>query len=380
MKSRHQNNFDFLRLLFALFVIITHSYTLTGIHYNDGLYQLTNNQITFSRVGLYGFFTISGYLILQSLNNSNTISEYYIKRVLRIFPGLLVVLLVTSICFSVLSHRYSIIGYFTLTSEPYTYVLTNFLPFGPFQGTILDTIENNPYSAYINGSIWTLQYEFLFYIVLSSLFFIKEKKLLIKSLLTISFICLYVLRFHEIAFIYDLVFSPLGLERSTLGSASQQTDFGMTGFRPFAVIDFGLYFNAGALLSAFNFSSIRYMPIVASLASLVMIITIALNTYIEFEVFLFPIIILTIGLTNTKWIGGLNNKIGDLSYGVYIYGFLIQQVLMHFFLLDHLLLTILTIPIALIAGFISWNLIEKKAINLKTTIYQQTQAPTPIHA
>ncbi|QCR22180.1 acyltransferase [Pontibacter sp. SGAir0037] len=363
----HHNNFDFLRLLFAILVIITHSYTLTGVFYNDGMYQLTNKQITFSRIGLYGFFTISGYLILQSLNNSSSLSEYYIKRVLRIFPGLFVVLVLTVIFFSLLSNTFSPIGYFTLSKEPYTYVISNLLPFGPFQGTILDTIKNNPYPVFINASIWTLRYEVLFYIVLSSIFFIRRRKQIVNLLLAVTFIVLYVLRFHDSNFLQFVLFNQFNIEPDTFILASQQTNYKMTGFRPFALIDFGLYFTAGALLSSFRFDSYKNKGKLASILFIVSLIAIAYNIYVLLEVFMFPVIILTIGLANTKWIGGLNSKIGDLSYGVYIYGFVIQQVLLHFFDFNQLELTLATIPIALIAGYFSWNLIEKRFIRLKNS-------------
>ena len=59
----HKNNFDFLRLVFAVFVIITHSYSISGIKEIDILSQLTNGQTALSYVGVRGFFIISGYLI-----------------------------------------------------------------------------------------------------------------------------------------------------------------------------------------------------------------------------------------------------------------------------------------------------------------------------
>lgn len=92
-----KNNFDFLRLIFASFVIITHSYPLSGVKECDWLCQLSNGQISFSYIGLKGFFVISGYLIFQSLQRSDNIIDYFWKRVLRLFPALFIVLLLTII-------------------------------------------------------------------------------------------------------------------------------------------------------------------------------------------------------------------------------------------------------------------------------------------
>ena len=92
---RQANNFDLLRILFAWFVIISHSYILNGAGATDPLFELTNHTFLFSFIGVKGFFIISGYLIFKSMLASNTIPEYLIKRVLRIFHALAIVLLVT---------------------------------------------------------------------------------------------------------------------------------------------------------------------------------------------------------------------------------------------------------------------------------------------
>src|SRR5579883_434314 len=96
-----KNNFDFLRLVFALFVLITHSYAISGFNENlDPLRQLTNNQISFSTLGVKGFFVISGFLVFKSLQRSKNWFDYIIKRILRIFPALIAVL---TTCFIVCS-------------------------------------------------------------------------------------------------------------------------------------------------------------------------------------------------------------------------------------------------------------------------------------
>ncbi|MBP6639782.1 MAG: acyltransferase, partial [Bacteroidia bacterium] len=63
----HKNNFDFLRLIFAIFVIITHLKPLSLRQEGDWLMSLTDDQLCFSYLGVRGFFIISGFLIFQSL-------------------------------------------------------------------------------------------------------------------------------------------------------------------------------------------------------------------------------------------------------------------------------------------------------------------------
>jgi peptidoglycan/LPS O-acetylase OafA/YrhL len=93
--SDTKNNFDFLRLLFASFVIITHSYALSGNKECDLLCQYTNGQVSFSYLGVRGFFVISGYLVFQSLKRSRNIFDYSIKRILRLYPALILMLILT---------------------------------------------------------------------------------------------------------------------------------------------------------------------------------------------------------------------------------------------------------------------------------------------
>jgi hypothetical protein len=52
----HSNNFDFSRLLFSFFMVITHSYPLSGEKEYDTLCQLTEGQMSFSYLGVRGFF------------------------------------------------------------------------------------------------------------------------------------------------------------------------------------------------------------------------------------------------------------------------------------------------------------------------------------
>src|SRR6478672_374762 len=87
-KIRQANSFDFLRFISALFVIISHSYSLTGKEEEELLMVVSNNTYHFSSLGLICFFVISGYLVSQSLFNSPSVINYAWKRFLRIVPGL----------------------------------------------------------------------------------------------------------------------------------------------------------------------------------------------------------------------------------------------------------------------------------------------------
>lgn len=168
-----KNNFDFLRILFALLVLIAHCYPLSGNHITEQwLYKITNGQIELSNIGLNGFFILSGFLIYQSSERSSSIIDFFWKRILRIFPALIVVLLLT-LLLTPFVYQNSLPYY--KNREVYTYFFKNITLY-QLQYSINGVFENNPHQNSINGSLWTIAYEFSLYIFLS--FFVILKKAL----------------------------------------------------------------------------------------------------------------------------------------------------------------------------------------------------------
>src|ERR1700743_299894 len=88
------NAFDVLRLMLALFVIISHSYFLGGYKTPDPLAIFSKGQTDFGEIGVLGFFALSGYLITASFERAKNVMVFASHRVLRIFPAYWVCLLV----------------------------------------------------------------------------------------------------------------------------------------------------------------------------------------------------------------------------------------------------------------------------------------------
>src|SRR5258708_2965766 len=80
--------FDGLRLVAALAVLFTHSYPLFGREQLEPLARLTNGSTTFSELGLLTFFAISGNLVTQSWFRDPSIWRFFMRRSVRIIPGL----------------------------------------------------------------------------------------------------------------------------------------------------------------------------------------------------------------------------------------------------------------------------------------------------
>lgn len=338
-KPRRKNNFDFLRLIFASFVIITHSYPLSGVIEYDWLSQLSNGQLSFSYIGVKGFFIISGYLIFQSLDRSNSIFDYFWKRLLRLFPALLIILLLTVF---LAPFVYETNTPFLQNKSMWTYIPNN-LSLYRTQYIIQGIFERNPYKSDINGSLWTIPYEFTMYILLSFLIVFRKNKRVANTVLIISFMLLLI---GNIFF-----FEQLGKYRFILSGSH--------------LLDLGVFFLAGAVLSAINIEKIKYKKQLLAFSLILLIASIYIDylNYIKFIAL--PVSIILFGLKPIPFICDIGNKIGDLSYGIYIYGFPVQQTLMYYFKLNYLELMFFSLIISSLFAYFSWHYIEKRALKLK---------------
>lgn len=344
MKLYKQNNFDFLRFIFALFVVISHAYPLSGgSETNQWIYKVTNGQVVLASIGLNGFFVISGFFIFQSLQRSNTLLSYLKKRFLRLFPGLFIVLLL-----SLLIVPFLYTGDMPLFSnKEFLMYLPNNLSLYNFQSSIKGVFDSNNYHA-INGSLWTLRYEFSLYIALLLLFYLKNYISIVKLILLAFFVFFFVLfNFYLAAF---------------LGTSI----LGMEGYH---ILNFSTFFIAGSFFSSIGFDKIKNKPsffliVTIIILLLVLIISLYFNFYSNIKHVVFTLLVLLMGFIRIPVLEDFN-KIGDMSYGIYIYSFPIQQILMSIFKFSLLELIISSVILSILLGYFSWHLVEKRSLFYK---------------
>ena len=332
------NNFDFLRFLFAIFVVISHAFPLSGdSETSQWIYQVTNGQIVLARIGLDGFFVISGFFIYKSLQRSSSLHNYLKKRFLRLFPALFVVLLITVL---LLPFVYEGAVAYYRNPEVYTYLPKNLSLYG-FQPVINGVFDNNPYHS-ISGSLWTIRYEFSLYIGLAVLFFIRKREILVRVLLAAVFV-FFIAMFNF--FLWRFAGSSI---------------FGMLGYE---ILDLGTFFVCGSLLASLGFERVKSKWLLM-LAILIVFFALYFNFYSAIKHILLPVIILLIGFIPLPFFSTFG-KIGDMSYGIYIYSFPVQQTLVYYFNLSLYEFMFWSIIISIIFGYLSWHLIEKKALKYK---------------
>lgn len=332
----HNNNFDFLRFLFASFVIGTHSYALLGNIKDDPLYHATGR--VFSEIGVCGFFVLSGYLIFQSLERSSSLGSFFRKRVLRIFPGLIVAVLFSALIIGAIASTLTAKEYYS-NGMTWRYILDNIILL-PRQQTLPGVFTHHVETA-VNGSLWTLRYELLFYGILGTLFFFSRplKQKIVVAMLLLCLAGYFILKRE----LYTGL--PEALQKFL-----------------FYCCNLGSYFLSGALLSFYTARLQRHKTALLLCSSLLFtgVLFVFPRQYPLVEILSFPVMIITAGLHYSRPLH-FSRYTGDISYGTYIYAYPLQQLLILWLQPQQVTVLLLaSFPVSWLAGYLSWHLVEKR--------------------
>ena len=342
IKSHKSNNFGFLRLLFAYLVILSHSpELLDGNSSRELLTRLTGN-ITFGVFAVDGFFLISGYLICQSFEQSKSLFSYFIKRVLRIYPAFIVIWVISLFLIVPLNGQAHLLSEIHLMDWARNVVKVLILSQPHVEGFMFThSIQT------LNGSMWTIRYEFLCYLLipLVALLGLNKRNVV---LLLIGFLCI------------------------NLYSRYSGTDYMIHSPFPVSLFLFSrlvLAFIMGMCFYQFRKNLVWSTPIVA-LCFVAILVCLSSPLLAEIGMILFGSYLLFYFAFQVKneRLMLVGSKI-DISYGVYLYAWPVQSTLIRFNpTINPWLLTLYTIIIVSILGFISWKLIEKPSLNLKNKL------------
>lgn len=155
------NAFDLLRLVAALLVLVEHSWLLTG----SGFPWLPPSAgITVGGVGLGVFFLTSGYLIVDSWLADPSPTRFAARRALRILPLYLVVVLLTALVAGPLLSTLPP-GDYLADATTRDYLAAHLFPFVfDDEFDLPGVFADAPYSSGVNGSLWTIPIEILCYV------------------------------------------------------------------------------------------------------------------------------------------------------------------------------------------------------------------------
>ncbi|MFC7431108.1 MULTISPECIES: acyltransferase family protein [unclassified Agrococcus] len=344
------NALGILRLLLAAAVVLSHSYPIGGWG-QDPFAARFEQQENLGGVAVLGFFAISGYLIAKSGARTDVV-QFLWHRVLRIMPAYWLVLLVAAFVIGPawwLAKGRDLAAY--LTAEPggpVAYLLANW-DLSIRQYGILDVFGDNPYGAVagsvMNGSLWTLRYEFFAYLVIAGL-------VLFGVLVSARWIVPVV---TGVLFALQMAYAIAG--DAALGLLPFFTD------RYF--IQLTLIFMIGSCIAVYS----RHVPLhdgLAALAAVVVVVSAFRGGLhvVGLPAFAYVLLYLAARLPRRlQWIGRDN----DYSYGLYLYGWPMQQVLaaLGVHLWGYVPFTLLALVAAFAMAWLSWHGVERWAMRLK---------------
>ncbi|MGC4130640.1 MAG: acyltransferase [Bergeyella sp.] len=329
---KHHNNFDFLRFLFSFLVVVGHSMILG----NKEEYRI-EFLAAMPNYSVFAFFVISGFLIYASFDKLLNLKKYFINRAKRILPAYFAVVIFFAFFLFFLSDA-DVSEYFSASWLKYLAVNLVFLNF--FQPCI-DYIFTENYMCAVNGALWTIKVEVMFYLMIPVLYYcIKRFSLKAKNIILIVLYLLSVLYFN-------IMFS-MGKE-----VLAKQLPGCLT------------YFTSGILLYL-NLDFFRKHVWKFVIPALFIII---LEKVVLHVTFLFPFALGTVIIAFAFSKVPLRNfaKYGDWSYGIYLVHFpviqiFIQQGWYHQYGITGMLSSYI---IVILAGIFIWNMIEKPFIRKK---------------
>lgn len=342
MQSSHLNNFDLLRFIAAIAVIFSHSFALTSGQ-GDPLNIISKGLVDFGGLAVATFFSISGYLISASYIRRSELLPFFLARILRIFPGLIIAVLFCALIIGPLNTHVTMTDYFTNT-QTYNYLFKNGLLLHSHPWDFLPGVfNNNPYPNAVNGSLWTLPLECLLYFILglTGTLGLLTKAKLRPFFLVLAFASLYFLQVKQ-------------------GTSLLSSHF-LRDYLPSICC-----FILGALYYIYRDKiTINYI-ILAILVILSMLIPPHYFLCFFYITFSYAVLFVAVEL---PYLSGLFKKYGDVSYGLYIYAFPIQQTLVHYLPLNNPYYLFLTaLPLTLICAMLSWHFLEKPALQYKTKL------------
>lgn len=335
-------NFDTIRLIAAASVIFSHAFLIAdGQETNEPFFRLTGAIIGIH--GVFVFLIISGFLVTQSVKTSSSLREFSWKRFLRIYPALTLCAIMSAF---VIAPFFSDLGAREYLSSLYDvkYVAkVSMLK----SGYLIPTVkfydqEINPNLGYgVNGSLWTIASEIYCYFILfiaAALEIISLPIALIGLLAGSGLLAL--------SLVFDLHLSDVTINLSYTV--------------PSFCAGVAMYF----VHAKYGLSRKIALGFLASIALVaptghLMVLSPILCAY--------PVICL--GMSKSIFLGNAT-RFGDLSYGTYLYGWPVTQVVRSWAgtSLTGWGLFLIAFPLAAACGLLSWHLVEKHALAFKTAV------------
>ena len=328
------NNFQLIRLLSATAVVLFHSYALTNHWEDEPLWQRIP-ELNFGALGVACFFLISGFLITQSWLVRGRILPFVAARVLRIYPAL-----VCAVALSVvLAGMSSALDWrsFVMHSQTVDFVL-HVTPAWEMRYRLPGAFPANPMPFDVNGSLWTLPIELRLYI---AVLIVGVAGLLARRVVWMAALC------------------------ALLALYLSRPEWFPWPPHDIATRGLVLMFALGSLASVWRGS----IPVSLAIAALAVLLVIVNPAGLARGVLFAPLLayVVLVVAFHPRLIWPAFNRVGDYSYGVYVYSFPIQQTLIERIPgIEPMPLFALALTLTLVVAALSWHFVERPALGLKS--------------
>ena len=333
------NNFDAIRFFAAAAVVLSHSFEITGgPEAFEPLRALTDGQASLGRAAVLVFFALSGFLIVKSWRADPRLGAFIVKRGLRIAPALWCVVLISLVVIGPLFTTAGLLPYLQ-DAQTGQYLANAFLytKFYSLPGVFSDL----PLQGVVNGPLWTLKFEVLCYGLVAVL---GMAGLLSRAICLVMIALAYGVHIlgggetHSGGSYY--LFAGADLMRGFFVGAAAALFADKVVLDDRLALSAGIGLFAAAILGVFDAA----FPL--------------LGGYLVFYV----------GFARAGRLARFG-KHGDFSYGIYVWGFPLQQITMAMTGIAVWYVNFaLAFPLTLAAAYLSWRYVEAPSLRLKSNL------------
>lgn len=338
---KHNNNFNLIRTIAALQVLIVHSFN----HF-----ELENMFVDMLKVfpGVPIFFFLSGYLISKSYQNKKqkSILPFFKNRLLRIYPALIVCVILSVIMVFCTGYLFEV----TFSIQKMIVWIVAQLTF--FQNYNVDFMRGFGVGV-LNGALWTIAVELQFYALTPIFFFIfKKNKFILYTLFLISLAAnIYIKLYYD----WDNVYFKLFYSSSIPWVFMFLLGFLFCQFPK--LVEFAKKQNIFILL-------ILYLLSINFIGNYTHNTSNAIN---PISVFILAFLLVKLAFMNLHLNKSVQNFLNtyDISYGLYIYHMPVINLFLYLNLFNGIYNVIFVFSITVCCSFLSWLFVERKFLKLK---------------
>lgn len=335
IRDGHDNFFTPLRLIFALLVMVGHAFAIRGGNSDSEPHVFLH--YTFSYLAVNMFFIASGLLVTKSMLYRGDVPAFLAARSLRIFPALVVHVLFVVFVVGTVMTTLPLLDYLThkdVWMQPIkalTFFDTGLISPGVF--------ESNG-EQYGSAPLWTLRYEVLCYIatfLAFSLGFLRRKWMVLAQ------------------FIIPSIVWVIGQNFGLFESLPATTE---------SAIRFGIAYGLGATLYAYRGLIRVHWLTIPGFAALSWVLKDTPMVEVTANLMLAAFVIWTAYVKAPK-LAGLQ-RVTDLSYGIYIYHWVVMQVVVVLLPNTNVLsLFLVSLPVVVLLAWASWTYVEAPMLRHK---------------